>query len=234
MRTSNRVECASCAKTALSPHAFACPPLSRRSRRSRGVTLVATSSRCRRGFVHEVAVSLSRCHSSSFLSLLSTRCTSRSVPPVVATTHPLEWTGDRQAHTNRVLPSVRKGWTCKGMWRQGSFRHPVPPLRRLLIPRIRASVWEEPGHDQVRVQNCRVRESENLWPRPTASSRSPAPSAGRAEAPALSPQASLGSPLNSNGDAAYARGQRRRHQKSNWQSKSRSPVLSDPGSQRPP
>ena len=88
------------------------------------------------------------------MSLLSTRCTSRSVPPVVATTHPLEWTGDRQAHTNRVLPSVRKGWTCKGMWRQGSLRHPGPPLRRLLIPRIRASVWEEPGHDQVRVQNC--------------------------------------------------------------------------------
>ena len=78
----------------------------------------------------------------------------------------------------------------RSMWRHGSLRHPVPPLRRLLIPRIRASVWEEPGHDQVRVQNCRVRESENLWPRPTASSRSPAPSAGRDEAQTLSPQAS--------------------------------------------
>ena len=30
----------------------------------------------------------------------------------------------------------------QGMWRQGSLRHPGPPLRRLLIPRIRASVWE--------------------------------------------------------------------------------------------
>ena len=48
-----------------------------------------------------------------FLSLLSTRLTSLSVPPVVATTHPPEWTGDPEARTNRVLPSVRKGWTCK-------------------------------------------------------------------------------------------------------------------------
>ena len=47
------------------------------------------------------------------LSLLSTRLTSRTVPPVVATTHPLEWTGDREAHTIRVLPSGSKGWTCK-------------------------------------------------------------------------------------------------------------------------
>ncbi len=29
-----------------------------------------------------------------FLSLLSTRWTSRTVPPVVAATHPQEWTGD--------------------------------------------------------------------------------------------------------------------------------------------
>ena len=44
---------------------------------------------------------------------MSTRWASLTVPPIVATTHPLEWTGDREAHTNRVLPSVRKGWTCK-------------------------------------------------------------------------------------------------------------------------
>ena len=49
----------------------------------------------------------------SLLSLLSTRWTSHSVPPIVVTRDPLEWTGDREAHTNRVLPSERKGWTCK-------------------------------------------------------------------------------------------------------------------------
>ncbi len=49
----------------------------------------------------------------SLLSLLSTRLTSRTVPPVVATTHPPEWTGDPEAHTNRVLPSESKWWTCK-------------------------------------------------------------------------------------------------------------------------
>ena len=49
----------------------------------------------------------------SLLSLLSTRVTSRTVPPIVATKHPLAWTGDRQAHTNGVLPSESKGWTCK-------------------------------------------------------------------------------------------------------------------------
>ena len=46
------------------------------------------------------------------------RCNSRayapcSVPPIVVARDPLEWTGDREAHTNCVLPSVRKGWTCK-------------------------------------------------------------------------------------------------------------------------
>ena len=59
----------------------------------------------------------------SLLSLLSTRCTSHSVPPVVATTHPLEWTGDRQAHTNRVLPSESKWWTAKHV-EAGQFAPP--------------------------------------------------------------------------------------------------------------
>ena len=47
------------------------------------------------------------------MSMLSTRGTSHTVPPIVVTKDPLEWTGDREAHTNRVLPSVSKGWTCK-------------------------------------------------------------------------------------------------------------------------
>ena len=51
-------------------------------------------------------------YGATLLSLLSTRFTSRTVPPIVVTRDPLEWTGDRQAHTIRVLPSVSKGWTC--------------------------------------------------------------------------------------------------------------------------
>jgi len=47
------------------------------------------------------------------LSLLSTRLTSHTVPPIVVTKDPLEWTGDPEARTNRVLPSERKGWACK-------------------------------------------------------------------------------------------------------------------------
>jgi len=38
---------------------------------------------------------------------------SRTVPPIVVTKDPLEWTGDRQAHTMRVLTSGSKWWTCK-------------------------------------------------------------------------------------------------------------------------
>ena len=49
----------------------------------------------------------------SFLSLLSTRLTSHTVPPIVVTKDPLEWTGGPEAHTIRVLPSVSKWWTCR-------------------------------------------------------------------------------------------------------------------------
>ena len=41
------------------------------------------------------------------------RTAGATVPPIVVTKDPLAWTGDREARTNRVLPSVRKGWTCR-------------------------------------------------------------------------------------------------------------------------
>ena len=44
------------------------------------------------------------------LSLLSTRWTSHTVPPIVVTKDPLEWTGDREAHTSRVLPRFVGGF----------------------------------------------------------------------------------------------------------------------------
>ena len=62
-----------------------------------------------------------------FLSLLSTLETSRTVQPIMATKDPLEWTGDPEAHTTRVLPSGRKGWPCIVACVDGKNGSTVPP-----------------------------------------------------------------------------------------------------------
>ena len=61
------------------------------------------------------------------MSLLSTRLTSLTVPPFVATTDPQEWTGDPEARTNRVLPCGRKGWTCKACGDTAGYATQHPP-----------------------------------------------------------------------------------------------------------
>ena len=45
-----------------------------------------------------------RVHRALFVAFVDWKI-SATVPPIVVTKDPLEWIGDPQAHTNRVLPS---------------------------------------------------------------------------------------------------------------------------------
>jgi len=70
----------------------------------------------------------------------------------------------------------------QGMWRQGSLRPPGLPLRRLLIPRIRASVWENIGSRSsyqkvpaVASSVCRMATATSFPPKAVCLCRRPRP-----------------------------------------------------------